>query len=90
MTGIADDPLRTLRPCVSALKSQHPDGIPFFAHFVVNPPRRIWRWSLMHAAFDGATVLFVRKLSIWDCFERIVPSGLGLGMGGRIMVQYLS
>ena len=28
MTGIADDPLRTLRLCDSALKSQHPDGIP--------------------------------------------------------------
>ena len=28
MTGIADDPLRTLRLCDSALKSQHFDGIP--------------------------------------------------------------
>ena len=28
MAGIADDPLRTLRLCDSALKSQHPDGIP--------------------------------------------------------------
>ena len=28
MTGIADDPLRTLRLCDSALESQHPDGIP--------------------------------------------------------------
>ena len=44
MTGIADDPLRTLRLCDSALKSQHPDGIPrltcrasFTFEFILTP-----------------------------------------------------
>ena len=37
MTDRADYPLRTLRLCDSALKSQHSDGI----------PRRIWRGWVM-------------------------------------------
>ncbi len=48
MTDSADDPLRTLRLCDSALKSQHSDGIPVFAHFVVNHPRRKCRGGVAH------------------------------------------
>ena len=41
--------LRALRaPCVSALKSHHSHGIPFFAHFAVNPPRRICRALMVY------------------------------------------
>ena len=48
VSNVSDDPLRTLRLCDSALKAQHSDGIPVFAHFVVNHPRRKCRGGAAH------------------------------------------